>query len=337
MLSAVCLVTLFSAADYISYSADLETNRLVTEFMRQSYPPDPATVTLINPWGERLQYDKVLPPDFGSRCAAAARMYAWQMVRFDGYFGSDDDGGHYLTAADGKDGAYYGNPVKKSYNVIRNRVADDLRERVWICLDLPVHSIAMAGFPLREALASDFAEAKFEYTIGGSFAENVPTSHHFFRRIRNVQLYFQRKQHYAEHRITKEQYRDPKFRPPGQYRPGDLVFFGHYGDPDGEKGWWRAQHTGIVGTVDGRGLPVRIYNMRVSQGLIDEYDGAINQSRPVGERQVFFKKFSDRYSLIGLGRVVNPFVPAPPETSGDSTTTGQLPRSTKRRLQPQAR
>lgn len=317
MQSGACMVALAFAANFLPYSMDRETYRLVADYMRRSYPPDLALVSLLNPWGERHVNDAVVPPDFERRCAAAAMTYAWQAIRFDGYFGSDDDGAHYLTAADGKDAAYYGNAVKRSYRAVRNGVADDLRERVWICLDLPVHSITMAGFPLREALVADYLEAEAVYTISGTFSDNKPTSHHFFRRVKNVQLYFQRKQFYVEHRITKEQYRDPEFQPPDRYQPGDLVFFGHYGEADGEKSWWRAQHTAIVSSVDARGLPVRIFNMRVSKGLLDEYDGNINQTRPIGDRKVFFKKFSDRYSMIGFGRIVNPFIPIPPEPTGD--------------------
>ncbi len=318
MLSEACIVAVSLAAGFIPYSMDPETNKLVAEYMRRSYPPDLALVTPLNPWGERHTSDTVVPPDFGRRSVAGAMTYAWQAIRFDGYFGSDDDGAHYLTAADGKDAAYYGNAAKRTYRAVRNGVADDLRERVWICLDLPVHAITMAGFPLREALVADYEEAEAVYTIAGTFSENKPTSHHFFRRVKNVQQYFQRKQFYVEHRITKEQYRDSKFLPPDRYQPGDLVFFGHYGEANGEKSWWRAQHTAIVATVDGRGLPVRIYNMRVSKGLLDEYDGNINQTRPIGDKKVFFKKFSDRYSLIGFGRIVNPYIPKPPEPPADT-------------------
>jgi hypothetical protein len=319
VLSAISVLALCSAADYFSYSPDPQVNRLTAEFMRQSYPPDLEAVTLFNPWGERLNPNQTIPPDFGIRSMAAAHTYAWQLVRFDGYFGSEDDGQHYLTAADGKDNAYYGVPSKETYRVVKNGVPDDLRERVWICLDLPVHAITIAGFPLREAMKADFQEAESVYTIDGTFPANIPTSHHYFRRVRNLQLYCQRKQQYAEHRITKEQYRDPEFRPPDPYQIGDLLFFGHYGDPEGEKGWWRPQHSGIVGTIDHRGLPDRIYNMRVSQSLVDHYNGNINQTRPIAGEQVFFKKFSDRYSLIGYGRITNPFTPPEPEPTTEFT------------------
>jgi hypothetical protein len=61
--------------------------------------------------------------------------------------------------------------------------------------------------------------------------------------------------------------------------------------------------------VDERGLPVAVYNMRVSKGLLDEYDGKINQSRMIEGEEVYFERFADRYSLIGFGRIVHPYHP----------------------------
>lgn len=276
-------------------------------FMDRSHPPDLLRTSLTNPWGERLEYGACLAENFPQRVALAAEAYSRQGIRFDGYFGSSGDGRHYLTAADGEDGAYYGHAPSNGYRVVKDGVADDLKERVWICLDLPVHAVSLAGFPLREAMIADFAEGRAIYTHGGTFPENVPGSMWYFRRVRNLQLYFARKQMYSEQRITTEQYRDADFRPSEPFQVGDVLFFGHYGDADGRDGWWRGQHSGIVGTVDERGLPVAVYNMRVSTSLVDEYDGVINQTRPIAGEQKYFRRFSDRYSLIGFGRIVRPY------------------------------
>ncbi len=269
----------------------------------RSFPSDLALVSPANPWGERLAFPNPLPSDFADRVVLAAQVYAAQAIRFDGYFGSSDDGKHYPAAADGLDAAYYGRAETSDYGVRRDGVADDLTERVWICIDLLVHAYTLAGFPLREAMLQDYAENEGLYTLDGGFPENRPTSHHFFRRVRNVVLYLQRHHVYSEQRITKEQYRDPAFRPAQTFQPGDMIFFGHYGDENGQKGWWRPQHTGIVATVDDRGLPIQIYNLRVSQDMLDEYDGEINQTRPIGGKDVFFKRFSDRYPIIGYARL----------------------------------
>ena len=312
---AIIFLVLWGGVAIAEQDASAGDEQLESDFLARSHPPDLSLVSLLNPWGERIESLEVLPDDFGQRVVSAAEMYARQGIRFDGYFGSDDDGRHYHAAADGEDGAYYGNAETGTYRKVADGHPDDLKERVWICLDVFVHSYTLAGFPLRAALVADYERRKDTYTIGGTFPENDPKSMWFFRRIRNVQNYFRHHQHYSEQRITTAQYRDPQFRPLEAFQIGDLAFFGHYGDLDGEKGWWRPQHTAIVASVDERGLPVRLVNMRVSQGLIDEYDGKINQTRPIGDKQVYFERFSDRYSLIGFGRVV-----AWPELSSEPLT-----------------
>ncbi len=298
------LVSVQAAAAAAEGRSDLYT--LLSE---RSYPPRYDLVSLFNPWGEALEIHPALPENFGEWVATAAQVYADQHIRFDGYMGSDDDGQHYRAAADGLDNAYYGEAQRAGYRVVANGEADDVTERTWICLDLPVHAITLAGYPLRAAIASDYAAATDLYTLGGTFPENQPITQFFFRRVRNLRLFLQREQQYVELRVTKTQYRDPDFRPDASFAPGDLVFFGHYGDPEGTGGIWHPKHSGIVGTIDARGLPDVVYNMRVSQSLIDHYDGRINQTRIIEGREVYFERFSDRYSLIGFGRIARAYVP----------------------------
>lgn len=276
------------------------------ELAARSYPSSATLSSLFNPWGERLEVLESIPADFGLRVATAAKVYADQGIRFDGYLGSDDDGSHYYTAADGKDGAYYGDEKKGGYRVVYDGKIDDVRERVWVCLDYAVHALTLAGFPLREAMTADFHTATAEYTLDGTMAYNLPVDDKYFRRVDNLRRYFTRRQFYSEDRVTQEQYRDPGYRPRQPYQIGDVLFMGHYKDAD-KRGPWAAKHSGIVASVDERGLPVSIYNMRVSVKMIDDYDGVINHTRTIAGKRVFFKRFSDRYSLIGHGRVIYPF------------------------------
>jgi hypothetical protein len=274
---------------------------LYDELSNRSYPPRYDQVSLFNPWGEDLISHAELPDNFGEWVVTAAQVYADQKIRFDGYMSSDDDGSHYLTAADGLDNAYYGDPLRRGYREVANGEVDDLTERSWICMDLPVHAFTLAGYPLREAIMSDYHRAPDAYTLGGTFLHNEPKTDYFFRRVRTVHTFFQRNQLYVDLYATKEQYRDPGFRPAQPMQPGDVVFFGHYGDPEGTGGIWHPKHSGIVGTVDARGLPDLVYNMRVSRSLVDHYDGTIDQDRTIEGQLVKFERFSDRYSIIGSG------------------------------------
>lgn len=279
------------------------------DLAQRSHPPRYERVSVFNPWGEDLIVHRELPENFGAWVVAAAQVYADQKIRFDGYMGSTDDGSHYKAAADGIDAAWMGDSVGAQYVQSSDGVVDDAGERVWICLDLPVHALTLAGYPMREAMADDFNLATDTYTIGGTFSENVPTTQAYFRRVRNMKTFFQRQQKYVELRVHKEEYRNPEYRPTEPFAPGDVVLFGHYGDPEGTGGLWHPKHSGIVGTVDDRGLPVVVYNMRVSQGLVDEYDGKINQTRIIEGNEVHFERFADRYTLIGFGRIVHPYHP----------------------------
>jgi len=283
---------------------------LAADLAQRSHPPRYYRVSLFNPWGEDLIVHRELPENFGAWVAAAAQVYADQRIRFDGYMGSNDDGRHYRAASDGIDTAYIGDSVGARYVESKDGVVDDVGERVWICLDLPVHALTLAGYPIREAMVDDFHLASQFYTIEGTFSENVPTVQAYFRRVRNMRTFFQRQQKYVELRVLTEDYRNPEFRPAEPFAPGDVVLFGHYGDPEGTGGIWHPKHSGIVGTVDERGLPVVVYNMRVSKGLVDEYDGKINQTRTIEGQEIYFERFSDRYSLIGFGRIVHPYHPA---------------------------
>jgi len=313
-------LSLFALAAIRAFPADPDP--LYADLAARSYPVDLPSVSFFNPWGERLEALDSIPEDFGLRVATAARVYSDQKVRFDGYVGSEDDGLHYQAAADGKDGAYYGDENRKTYRLARDKKVDDLRERVWVCPDYPIHALTLAGFPLRQAIVADWLTASDEYTAYGRFASNRPTDHWFFRRILNVQRYFRRQQFYSEDRVTQKQYRDPNYRPPAPFAVGDVVFMGHYGDDD-RLGPWVPKHSGICAGVDDRGLPVKIYNMRVSVKMIDEYDGVIDHTRTIGGKHVFFKRFSDRYSLVGHGRVIQPFTPPPAQPAPPELALGQ--------------
>jgi hypothetical protein len=294
----------------LSKAKEKSFDAIYNELKSRTFPVDVERASLLNPWGESLSALTRVPSDFGRRAVAAAKVYSDQNIRFDGYMGSDDDGMHYTAAADGADKAYYGDTENKTYYVVCNREADDLSERAWVCLDFPVHTLTLAGFPLREAMIADFQEADDLYTLHGMFPKNRPANHWFFRRVPNLKRYFSRQQFYSEDRITAEQYRDPAFTPREPILVGDILFLGHYGDDDGA-GPWSVKHSGIVASVDKRGLPVMIYNMRVSSKMYDDYDGVIDQTRTIGGKQVYFERFSDRYSLAAHGRIVHPFVDIP--------------------------
>lgn len=301
-MAVLLLMGLTQALDAAQYDP------LYEELESRSIPSDVNNVSLFNPWGERLPVLYPIPYDFADRVVTAAEVYRAQGIRFDGYVGSDDDGMNYQKAADGVDLAIYGDSSSKSYYSSRNGKVDDVKERVWVCPDYPVHVITLAGFPLRQAMAADWNEDNTMYTYRGNFPGNKPIDNWFFRRVQNVQFYLKRRQLYWEERITKDQYFDPSFAPLEPFQPGDVVIMGHYRDNDGLGEWW-PKHSGIVGSVDSRGLPVRIYNMRVSSNLVDRYDSTINHSRELNGEPAFFKRFCDRYSLIGHGRIINGYEP----------------------------
>lgn len=301
------LAGLALAAMALTYTAPAlaaQYDPLYQDLHSRSVPSNPANASLLNPWGERLMVLNPIPEDFSSFVLAAAEVYKDQGIRFDGYVGSDDDGLNYKLAADGQDLAVYGDSDSKSFYTSRNGKVDDVKERVWVCPDYPVHVLTLAGFPLRQAMVADWNENSSAYTNGGAFSANRPYDHWFFRRVQNVKIYLKRRQLYWEERISKDQYFDPTFMPLEPFRPGDVILMGHYRDNDGLGEWW-PKHSGIVGSVDARGLPVRIYNMRVASNLVDRYDSVINHTRNINGEPAFFKRFCDRYSIIGHGRIIN--------------------------------
>ena len=247
-----------------------------------------------------------LPADFGDWILAAVRVYQAQGIRYDGWLGSDADGAHWRAAADGEDLAYVADPGILGFREERDGVVDDPGERSWVCLDLALHAITLAGYPLRQAIIDDHALAPQEYA-GGGIAIKRPRTVFFFRRVGNVQTFFRRSQHYAELRVSREQLADPAFRPAEPFRPGDLAFLGHYGDPAEKGGPWAAQHVAIVESVDERGLPVGLYNVRPSGDLLERFDGQIRQLRYIEGESKHFRRYLDRYSLIGLGRIARPY------------------------------
>jgi len=274
-----------------------------------SYPASPPLQSVLNPWGEQVQIYRGPVEGLACRILAACEVYRYQRVHFDGYLGSEDDGRHLFVAADGRNVAWFGDNEAKTYRAVPQSLADTLDERCWICVDLPVFAINLAGFPIRQAMVAHFLEAPELYTKNWAFPDNAPVDVFFFRRVENVRTYFRCKQFYSDDHIAKTQYFDPDYRPPAPFRPGDLVFMGHYFDEKGKGPFEEAKHSGIVANVDERGLPVWIYNMRTSNRLIDRYDGLIAQTRIIKGRPVYFRRFCDRYSIIGHGRIVNPFRP----------------------------
>ena len=318
-----CVAVILAVFSIARLASPSESDPLVEELADRSFPVDRSLVSLFNPWGERLEILKDLPDDFPQRLLAAAKVYAAQKVRFDGYMGGDDDGQHYMAASDGEDNAYYGDEERKSYRLSRNKKIDDLTERVWVCPAYAIHALTLAGFPIRQAMAADFEEHREDYLAHGNFNDNLPVDYWWFFRLLNLRRYFQDQQFYSDDRITQAQYRDKEFRPAEPFEVGDILFFGHYKDND-TLGPWFPKHSGIVASVDDRGMPVKIYDMRVSIKMLDEYDGVIDQNRPIGDKRVYFKRFSDRYSLSGHGRIVNAFVPPAPREPTEEETLAQI-------------
>jgi len=276
-----------------------------------SYPSSPPLQSILNPWGEQAPIFTGPIGDLPRRILAACDVYRYQEVHFDGYLGSEDDGQHLFVAADGKNIAWFGDNEAKTYRTALQSLTDTLDERCWICVDLPIFALNLAGFPIRQAMMAHFLEAPDMYTKGG-FAENVPLDALFFRRVENLRTYLRHKQFYSEDRITTGQFLDPDYRPPKPFRPGDIVLMGHYKDFDGKGPLDVVKHSGIVESVDERGMPVQIYNMRTTGGLIDRYDGLITQWRINRGHKVYFHRFCDRYPIICHGRIVNPFEPNGP-------------------------
>jgi hypothetical protein len=84
---------------------------------------------------------------------------------------------------------------------------------------------------------------------------------------------------------------------------------GHYKDYDNKGPFEVAKHSGITESVDARGMPVRLYNMRTSNSLIDRYDAVIAQARVNRGHEVYFHRFCDRYPIICHGRIIHLFEP----------------------------
>jgi hypothetical protein len=274
-----------------------------------SYPSSPPLQSILNPWGEQPPVFTGPLGEMPRRILAAGEVYCFQAVHFDGYLGSEDDGQHLFAAADGKNIAWFGDNEAKTYKMIMQSLPDTLDERCWICVDLPVFTLTLAGFPIRQAMMAHFLEAPELYTHDGLSPQNVPLDALFFRRVENLRTYLRHKQFYSEDRIGIEQFLDPNYRPPQPFRPGDVVLMGHYMDFDNKGPFDAAKHSGIVESVDERGMPARLYNMRTSGSLIDRYDTVIDQTRINNGHEVYFRHFYDRYPIICHGRIVNPFQP----------------------------
>ena len=280
------------------------------ELSRRSHPPRYERVSLLNPWGEDLFVRQEITDGFGAQVLAAARVYAAQGIGYDGWLGSDRDGVHYRAAVDGKDVAYIADASVLGFREERDGVVDDPGERSWVCLDLALHAISLAGFPLRDAIVDDHAGAKEAYRGAGGVVIDRPGTSFFFRRVGNLHTYFKRRQHYVALRTTPAQIDDPDYRPVEPVRPGDLLFLGHHGDPPEKGGPWVPQHVAIAASVDARGLPVDVYNIRPSGGFRETYTGEIRQMRYLEGQGKHFARYCDRYSLVALGRVVHAHRPA---------------------------
>jgi len=274
-----------------------------------SYPSSPPLQSILNPWGEQVPIFRGPLQELSRRILAACEVYRYQNVHFDGYLGSEDDGQHLFAAADGQNVAWFGDNEAKTYRTEVQSLPDTLDERCWICVDLSIFTLTLAGFPIRQALISHFLEAPELYTQDGAFPENVPLDPLFFRRVENLRTYLRYEQFYSEDRITTGQFFDPNYRPPHPFRPGDIILMGHYKDYDNKGPFEVAKHSGIVESVDARGMPVRLYNMRTSNSLIDRYDAVIGQTRLNNGHEVYFHRFSDRYPIICHGRIVQPYNP----------------------------
>ena len=272
-----------------------------------SYPAKPSLQSILNPWGEQAPMFTARIEDFPGRLLATCEVYRYQGVRFDGYLGSEDDGQHLFAAADGLNVAWFGDNEARTYRRVLQSVTDALDERCWICVDLPVFALNLAGFPIRQALIAHFLESPELYTASGWSPENVPLDALFFRRVENVRLYFRHKQFYSDDHITTAQFLDPDYRPRQPFRPGDIIFMGHYKGDDPRGPFGAAKHSGVVESVDERGMPLHLYNMRTSNRLLDRYDEVIDQTRVIKGRLVYFRHFYDRYSIIGHARIVQPF------------------------------
>lgn len=283
-----------------------ESDSIRADLAGRSHPPRYERVSLLNPWGEELFAREAIPADFGEIVLLAAQVYEEQGIRYDGWLGSDRDGVHYRDAVDGKDLAHIADASRLGFREVSDGVVDDPGERSWVCLDLALHAISLAGFPLREAIVADHAGAKEAYRGSGGVVIDRPGTSFFFRRIGNLHTYFRRRQHYVELRVERDQMDDPDFRPAEPLRPGDLLFLGHHGDPPGKGGPWRPQHLALVASVDERGLPRDIYNLRPSGAFRESYTGEIRQLRYLEGQGKRFRRYCDRYSLVGLGSVVHP-------------------------------
>jgi len=277
-----------------------------------SYPSSPPLQSMINPWGEQAAVYRGPIKDWPRRILAACEVYRYQNVHFDGYLGSEDDGQHLFFAADGKTIAVFGDNEKKTYRTEIQSLPDTLDERCWICVDLPIFALTLAGFPIREAMIAHFLEAPEVYTESGLFPENVPLDPWFFRRVENFRKYLRAKQLYSEDEITTAQFLNPTYRPPMPFQPGDIMLMGHYKDFDNKGPFEVAKHSGVVESVDERGVVARLYNMRTSNSLMDHYGVVIDQTRVNRGHEVYFRHFYDRYPIICHARIVNLFQPKGP-------------------------
>jgi hypothetical protein len=267
----------------------------------------------MNPWGEQMVYKDSEPDQWSSRLLLACEMYHRQQIRFDGYIGSTGDGVRYMAAIDRMDGTWIPDLQKGEWEIFHNGIVDDLTERLWMSADFPVHALSLAGFPIRWAMKAHLQELQGEGTTGRYPKASDPDNMSLYRQVGNLQYYFEKKQFYSRDLIGRERVLDRNYRPPNPFEPGDLLFLGVY-DGQNNAGFDRVRHCAIVVTLDQRGLPDEIYNMRVPRLMHERLCSQINLVREIEGQQVRFQHFYDRYAIIGHGRVTNWFT-APAEAN----------------------
>jgi hypothetical protein len=241
----------------------------------------------------------------------ACEAYYRQQIRFDGYLGSTGDGMRYMSAIDRVDGTWIPDQQKGEWQNFPNGIVDDLTERLWMSADFPVHALSLAGFPIRWAMKAHLEELQAAGSTGGYPKASDPSNMSLYRQIGNLQYYFEKKQFYSRDLIGRERLLDRNYRPTNPFEPGDLAFLGVY-DGKNEAAFDRVRHCAIVVTVDQRGLPDEIYDMRVPRLMHERFGSQINLVREIEGQQVRFQNFLDRYTIIGHGRITNWFT-APAE------------------------
>lgn len=306
------IVTVWLMGCFPAIAQDQAADQWIKFFTDLSYPPRYQLRNVMNPWGEQLVCKDELPPGWANRLLLACECYYRQKIRFDAYPGSTGDGSHYLAAIDRSDMSYIPNIEADKWDAYTNKITDDLTERLWLAGDFPIHALSLAGFPIRWAMKAHFEELQAQGKTGDYPKDSDTSRMTFYRQINNLHTYFKEKQWYYRDLLGKERYHDDSYRPRQPFQPGDLVFFGRYG-PDSSTGIFDyVRLCAIVITVDDRGLPDELYDMRMPELMRESYKGEIDMVVEVNGEQAVFNRFCDRYPIIAHARITN-WLTAPPE------------------------